>query len=78
MFGIADTLWHATGSYRYIPDEWEYRHGMGCDGVTNDDYPDIYIRQMYTRGTIDLNSLVYAGNVLNRYADWLRAAGKDY
>lgn len=75
LFGISDVLWHADPDM--IPDAWQYQHGAGCDGNT-DDYPDGDIQDMLDDGWFNTEDLATFGNTLDRYADMLRANGRSY
>jgi len=75
QFGVADVLWHADPDM--VPDAWQFRHGAGCDG-NSADYPDSDIQDMLDDGTVTVEDLAAFGTVLDRYADRLRANGKDY
>lgn len=75
FFAVAETLWHRSAAD--IPAEWQFGHGMGCDG-SSDDYPDAVVMEMYDSGQVSDADLVRFGNVLSRYTDLLRAAELDY
>jgi len=75
LFGVADVLWHADPDM--VPDAWQFHHGAGCDGNT-DDYPDCDIQDMLDDGLFNTEDLATFGNTLDRYADMLRANDRSY
>lgn len=76
FFATADVLYHETAEE--IPSRWQFRHGQGCQGVDNDSYPDAMILDYLNAGDIEADDLIRFGNVLDRYAGILDAAGKSY
>ena len=88
MFAIADTLSYADS----VPHTWEYRQGISGDHVQGVidcgqetehedcqcDYQQIGYVPYLDAGELGLSMLTYAGNVINRYLDWVKRAGRDY
>lgn len=70
LFAIADYLfWKLDAD---VPPEWEFRPGAG--GYAEEDY-DYEIDIM---SELDVEQLIYLGNVLNRYLRLLKRHGEDY
>ena len=76
-FAIADVLYHHA-PHGTIPDAWEYRHSPVCDQVDRGEYPDCDVWLMLVCDDVTVADLVYAGNVLGRFGQWLKLAGQDY
>lgn len=79
MFAVAHVLHHTEPDL--IPASWLYRDAMGCHGVDtgeDGDYPETMLAELRETGVIDGDALLYAGRVLDRYTDWLSAAGYSY
>lgn len=77
-FGIAETLYR---NYEDIPAHWQFRPSpMIVQGEPSDDdsWPESEIESLYQSGAVDGDELRHAGNVLTRYANWLKLAGLDY
>jgi hypothetical protein len=87
MLAIADTLSHVDD----VPWHWGFSHGMhdGCleriiecgQETQHDDCQCDWTQVGYVNfidGEIGIRMLAYAGNVINRYLDWVRRAGRDY
>lgn len=57
-----------------VPSDWSYRPGAGSydDPRETDDF------HYYTFRLADVDALLRLGKLLSRYADRLKAAGKDY
>lgn len=81
-FACADILYHVCE--KTPPNHWRYSPGLRYslfDGpVAGEDYqwPDSAILDMLNDKTIDTDDLIQAGNVFQRYAQWLKYKGKDY
>lgn len=76
FFAVADVLYHLTAEA--IPNSWEYIHGLGCTGVDPESWPDSEVAELYEAGHVTADDLLYVGNVMDRYAGWLHAAGQSY
>ena len=77
-FGIADVLWHAENGTIEIPAHWQYRHSPVCREVDLDDWPGSEIAEGHAAGYYSADDLLYAGEVLTRYAALLDKAGLSY
>jgi len=77
FFATAHVLHHMTDTD--IPAEWQYRHGIGCDGTRwRDDAETDEAASLYESGIVTDADLIAFGDVINRYLDWCRMAGRDY
>lgn len=75
LFAISEVLYH---SGRYTPQAWGFRHGVLAheswleDGDAERDY-----YAYLDAGELGVAMLLFAGNVLNRYAVLLEANGRN-
>lgn len=90
-FAVAEVLYHAGAE---IPAHWRYVHPMGRDadcnpiawGVNHWDeeggcvhsYPETEYVPFLDAGELGIAMLQYVGNVMGRYANRVKWAGKDY
>lgn len=76
-FAIAEVIIHK--GMRPVPADWEFHDSpMHRDEWTPEGYADEELAALRDDGIIFSRDLIAFGNVLSRYADILRAAGKDY
>lgn len=75
QFRVADALLRNDET---VPYHWQYSPGMGDGSVEDGDYYAETIEEFLVEGLIDFDDLRYFGNVLDRYKEWARLAGKDY
>jgi len=72
LFAIADEIYFNRCDEISVPDKWQFR--PSCIGPSND--PESYETEI-VEGT-ETHDLLQFGQVLHRYADRLKRAGKDY
>jgi hypothetical protein len=75
-FGIADVIYHTDPDM--VPPEWDFRHGILCQGPDDDAYPDAQVQDMVDASECDLQDLIDFSEVLKRYRDMLEANGLSY
>lgn len=68
-FGLAGELWMRGEA---VPVEWNYSPGAAADPRE----PEDYMYDLYKDATTE--ALVRFGNVLERYARFVKRAGRDY
>jgi len=80
MFAIADVIYHDVlyPDGENLPAAWQYMHSPVCGGVDTNSWPDAEYSDYLVRGEMTIDQLLYAGNVLNRYASVLTKAGLAY
>jgi hypothetical protein len=77
MFSIADVLEHEAPDL--IPSVWQYRHSPICDGPDeSDDWFGVQLLELLADDIITAADVRTAGDIVNRWCDLLRAAGRDY
>jgi len=81
-FSIADVLYVAGED---IPAAWGYRQPNTTQAVhdamydeNNGDWLAADLRESLMTGLVTADDLRHAGDVLSRYTDMLKAAGRDY
>jgi hypothetical protein len=74
-FGIANTLEGYAGE---TPADWQYRPGLFVNDSLSEEYPDSYYAEEVRDSRLTIEQLTYAGNVLARWSQLLKHAGKDY
>lgn len=74
MGAIADVMYLRFGE---VMPEFVPAAGLSIPAIEND-YPAGMVLDMLDSGEIDEDAMTSAYTVLNRYADWARAAGRDY
>lgn len=67
LFSVADEL-HIRGA---VPAHWEYRAGVADPREEGSYWAEIVLNE-------STETLITFGNILNRYTDMLRLAGRDY
>lgn len=76
LFALAETAYHAGLD---IPSEWEFHDSPAHHAEYEPEgYEAERVQEMYECGEVTGDDLITFGQVLNRYADILREAGKDY
>lgn len=75
FFGIASVLYFRTD--RDVPDSWAYSPGAARD-VDTACYPDSEYARQLALGYMTADDLLYAGAVLDRLSDRIKASGRDY
>lgn len=75
LFGIAEAAWYVDGHimphFRPSPIPTSRRKVM-------DDHASAMIVGLYESGAITMQDMTDAYNVMSRYADWCKLAGRDY
>jgi hypothetical protein len=75
-FDIAEVM---TLAGEPVPTSWEFRPAPGLsEESVSESWPESELLEMYDDGTVSGDDLREAGEVFMRYADILRAMGKDY
>jgi hypothetical protein len=74
-FGVANVLYSEFGE---VPADWEFRPGMGAGEIDSEESPDYQYLESLRAGELTENDLIYAGNVLSRWSNRLKRAGRDY
>lgn len=73
---------HALEHYDAVPFDWEYRDSPICHGLephpSGQNDQAIMLTEWLDDGTVTVDDLVTAGNVLNRYIRLLKHQGRDY
>ena len=75
LFSIAEILTHWVDD---VPAEWGFRDSPVHDEWEPESYVETMLTEYWDDGSVTTVDLTAFGQVLNRYADILRAAGKDY
>ena len=75
MFAVCDVL-YANGEG--VPDEWEFRPGLGGGAIDPDNYLATWMNETYTTRGVTGDDLVHFGNVLARYTRIMDTAGRSY
>lgn len=86
-FAIADLLYHVW-DYRQIPESWGYSHSQHaqCD-TRSEDFASAMLWDLWEaannrfdqdRPRIEIDDLLYAGNIIIRGLEILEAMGKSY
>ena len=75
-FAVAEVAYHAG---TVLPSHWEFRDSpVHEDDWRPEDYPGSIVQEMYDAGEVTEADLISFGNVVTRYANLLKMAGKDY
>lgn len=75
-FGVAEVIHFRTGLD--VPAGLGYSPSVIATDVDTDSYPDNCVLEIFESGIATPEDLVFAAKCLDRYLDWLRAAGLDY
>lgn len=75
LFALAEFLTHEGDG---TPDEWEFRDSPLHDEWEPEGYPEEMLSDMWDDGIFTVEDAEAFGNVLNRYDNLLRMAGKNY
>lgn len=70
-FGIASNVYLRTGK---TPDHWEFRPSPFLTKIRRGESPDWEIQQ----AKVPVKDLIHAGNVFNRYTEFLKRNNLDY
>ena len=76
-FAIAELLYHAGET---LPDEWQFRDSPmhAADGWMPEGYTEETLCELLDEGYCTLDDIKTFGEVINRWAGLLKAAGLDY
>ncbi len=82
-FAICDVL-DAIGGYEYVLARWDYHRGavqpstlQGLAALDDGD-PAAYLAESVIDGSLTVESLIHAGDVLERFESLLKLNGRDY
>jgi hypothetical protein len=75
LFAIAEFLHHEGND---TPEGWQFRDSPAHDGWQPEGYPDEMLADMWAEGEFTVEDAETFGEVLNRYDELLRKAGKNY
>jgi len=74
-FACADILYHYDPDM--VPASWQFRHGPLCEGIENG-YEQDMMDDLLDEGIVDTDDIRAFGNVMERYLNILRKAGRSY
>ena len=74
-FAVCEVL-YANGED--IPDEWQYRPGMGQGDTDPEDYYAVWMNDVLESGEVTSDDIRHFGNVLIRYTRIMDTAGRSY
>lgn len=80
LMAVAHVLEHMSPD-EVPPPAWGYRDSPLCTDATwfdSEDHEQAEIRELYEAGTVADADLIAFGNVISRYLNWCRMAGRDY